>query len=124
MFQLILSSVILALLQPQATSTAKDLELGTVFMVSTSGPDRGPGEIITDIVVRVTDSKSVQSFGITNEAGVLAMPLPPGRYCWDAFSKTGKALRTNRPPQNRCFQVSASEIREVAVGLEVNPDLR
>jgi hypothetical protein len=66
-FIVLLSSLILALLQAQAGATTKDLELGTVFMVSTTGPSDGRGgEIITDIVVRVMDSKSVQSFGITN----------------------------------------------------------
>lgn len=123
-FIVLLSSLILALLRSQVGATAKDLELGTVFMVSKTGaPDRGRAEVITDIVVRVTDSKTVQSFGITNEAGVLAMPLPAGRYCWDAFSKTGKALRMNRPPQDRCFQVRRNEIREVGIGLGVSPEL-
>jgi hypothetical protein len=122
-FIVLVSSVILAVPQPQAV-VAKDLDLGTVFMVSSTGaPDRGRAEIISDVVVRVTDSKSVQSFGITNETGVLAMPLPPGRYCWDAFSKTGKALRMNRPPEDRCFQVRRNEIREVGIGLGVSPEL-
>ena len=122
-FIVLLSSAILALSQAQAGTTTKDLELGTAFMVSTTGPSDGPGAIRTDVVVRVTDSKSVQSFGITNEAGVLEMPLPPGRYCWDAFSPAGKAFRMNRQPQDRCFQVRRNEIREVAIGLGVSPEL-
>jgi len=109
----------------QSTSVGtNDLQLGTAFMSSVSGPVDGPGEIITGVVVRVSDSKDVQSFGITNDAGVLEMPLPPGRYCWDAFSGKGQSLRMNRQASDRCFTIRPNRLTEVTIGLGVHPEIR
>jgi hypothetical protein len=71
------------------------------------------------VVVRVTNkANDVRSFGISNEAGVLGMPLPPGQYCYDAFSRSGKSFQMNRPPAERCFAVQAGQTEEVGVAVK------
>ena len=70
-------------------------------------------------MVRVTNqSEKVQSFGLSNEVGVLGMPLPPGKYCYDAFSQTGHRLKMNRPAPEKCFDVREGKVVEVGVGFK------
>jgi hypothetical protein len=77
------------------------------------------GKHLPFVVVRVTKkTNDVQSFGISNEAGVLGMPLPPGEYCYDAFSRTGNSLQMNRLPSERCFALKAGQTEEVGVGVK------
>ena|GEM_PF-4632210 len=72
---------------------------------------------MSGIVVSVSNkSHEIHSFGISNEAGVLGMPLPPGDYCYDAFSQTGHHLRINRTPSERCFSIKENQTEEVGVG--------
>jgi hypothetical protein len=62
--------------------------------------------MIGGVVVRVTNrSENVQSFGVSNEAGILVMPLPVGRHCYDAFSEKGVALSMRRVSKDRCFSI-------------------
>jgi hypothetical protein len=71
------------------------------------------------VVVRaIHKTDKIESFGLSNEAGVLGMPLPPGEYCYDAFSKTGHHLDMNRPESERCFNVEENQVTEVGVGLK------
>jgi hypothetical protein len=110
-----LSGSLLFATEPSA-SDSKDIPLGLVQFETLATTDNG-GTHSPYIVVRVTSqANKVQSFGISNEAGTLVAPLPPGEYCYDAFSKTGHHLRMNRPPSERCFSVKEGQVVEVGVG--------
>ena len=81
----------------QSASDFSDIALGfaqfETVIVTADGGKHSPF-----VVVRVTNqSDMVRSFGLSNEAGVLGMPLPPGNYCYEAFSRTGRHLDMNRP---------------------------
>jgi hypothetical protein len=85
----------------------------------TLGVSEAGGKHLPFVVVRVTNkANNMQSFGISNEAGVLGMPLPPGQYCYDAFSRTGNSFQMNRPPSERCFAVKTGQTEEVGVGVK------
>jgi hypothetical protein len=96
----------------------EDIKLALIQFETLSVTDRG-GTHSPFIVVRVIgQSNQVQSFGLSNDAGYIGMPLPPGDYCYDAFSKTGQHLRMNRQPSERCFSVKEGEFLEVGVGFK------
>jgi hypothetical protein len=102
-----------------AASDVHDIALGSAqfetVTVTPAGAKHAPY-----IVVRVTNhSSKVQSFGLSNEFGVLGMPLPPGKYYYDAFSPAGHHLQMSRPEAERWFEVRKGET--VEVGVEVKP---
>jgi hypothetical protein len=100
----------------QVADGPDDIKLGLVQFETLSVTDKG-GTHSPFIAVRVLNQNNkVQSFGLSNEAGFLGMPLPPGDYCFDAFSKGGHALRMNRQPSDRCFSVKEGQFIEVGVG--------
>ena len=107
-----------------ATQTApshleSDIVLGFVHIETIAVGDRGEGHHKSGIVVRMTNGRTkVESFGISNEAGVLIEPVPPGEYCYEAFSDTGRHLKMNRPAVERCFEVQAGKDVEVGVGFK------
>jgi hypothetical protein len=95
-----------------------DIQLGFVQFETLRVSESG-GKHLPFVVVRVTNkANDVQSFGISNEAGVLGMPLPPGQYCYDAFSRNGSSFQMNRSPSDRCFTVRADQTEEVGVGVK------
>jgi hypothetical protein len=103
----------------QVGDSRKDLVLGFANIQSVIAAPAGPAEIAKGIVIRITDSKKIQSFGVTNEVGILVMPLPPGRYCFDAFSQNGKPLQLVQQPSDRCFSMKKASTTEVGVELTV-----
>jgi hypothetical protein len=112
---ILLSSLGFWALESQST---RNLSLGYANIQTVTVTKDGKSTIRPEIVVSVSDEQSkVRSFGTTNETGILVMPLPVGRYCYDAFSDTGKALTMVRKPADRCFSVKRDEI--VNVGVEI-----
>jgi hypothetical protein len=103
--------------QTSAPALPEDIVLGFVHFETIAVADTREGYHKPDVVVRTTNRKNkMQSLGISNEAGVLIQPLPPGKYCYDAFSATGRHLTMKRPPAERCFDVEAG--KDVEVGVE------
>lgn len=95
-----------------------DLSLGFAQFETLTVTGSG-GKHTPFIVVRASNKAGkIQSFGLSNEAGVLGMPLPPGEYCYDAFSQAGHHLEMNRPESERCFEVKQDQVTEVGVGLK------
>jgi hypothetical protein len=114
LFIAFLSSSLLFATAPPALDS-KDISLGLVQFETYDEAGHSPYMVVR--VIRQTDR--VQSFGISNEAGVLDMPLPPGKYCYDAFSQAGRHLYMRRPPLERCFSVKKDQV--VEVGVEFKP---
>jgi hypothetical protein len=80
-------------------------------------PGRETGE--PHIVVRVwKKGTKFWNFGFSNEVGALVMPLQPGDYCFDAFSREGKRLKMHPPAAERCFSVKKDDT--VLVGVEID----
>ncbi len=110
------SSVTLLASQKGAEPT-RDLALGMVQFETVVVADGGGGHHRSGVVVQTTERKNkTQSFGISNEAGVVVMPLPQGEYCYDAFSRSGQHLELERPASERCFSVKKGQNVEVGVG--------
>jgi hypothetical protein len=102
----------------RSASDLSDIALG-LAQFETLTVTENVGKHSPYIVVRVTNQRDkVQSFGLSNEAGVLGMPLPPGKYCYEAFSQSGHHLKMNRPEPERCFEVKKGEVVEVGVGFK------
>lgn len=78
----------LSLTSPQSSTgvSSNDLELGTAFMVSVTGPANGPGERITRVVVKVTTQKIYK-------ASELQMRLA----FWKCLSRLGATAGTLSP---------------------------
>jgi len=96
-----------------------DIVLGFVHIETIAVGDRGEGHHKSGIVVLMTNrANKVESFGISNEAGILIEPLRPGEYCYEAFSDAGRHLKMNRPALERCFEVQAGKDVEVGVGFK------
>ena len=110
---------ILPAAQTASSHLQVDILLGFVHIETIAVGDSGEGHHKSGIVVRLTSRENkVESFGISNEAGVLIAPLPPGQYCYDAFSDAGRHLKMNRPAVERCFEVQAGKDVEVGVGFK------
>lgn len=58
---------------------------------------------------------NIQSFGLSNEGGIIVMPLPPGRYCYDAFTDKGKSLEMVHNPSERCFSLKKDSVETIGV---------
>lgn len=117
LFIVFLSSAMLFAARSGPTEPS-DLALGLAQFETVTVTQKG-GEHSPYVVVRVTRrGDKIQSFGLSNEAGVLGMPLPPGQYCYDAFSRTGHRLEMNRPESERCFAVTEGHVTEVGVGFK------
>jgi len=111
------SGSILAAGQTSTPALQGEIALGFVHFETIAVGDTREGYHKPDIVVRVTNRvNKLQSFGISNEAGVLIEPLPPGKYCYEAFSATGHHLKMTRPAAERCFDIQAG--KDIDVGVE------
>jgi hypothetical protein len=81
------------------------------------GRDVLPSKVGAGIVVRITgESNSVQSWGISNEAGIVIMPLPPGDYCYALYTRAGIPLQLERRGFSPCLTVVETQVTQV--GLE------
>ena len=58
-----------------------------------------------------------ESFGVSNQDGMLMVPLRPGSYCFEAFNRKGMPLELTSS-QKRCFELTAD--RDVDVGVELS----
>jgi hypothetical protein len=113
------SAVLLAAIEP-ATAQSKALSLGLVNAQTVVVTNSGDSQMKGGIVVRFTSTTNqVQSFGISNEAGILVSPLPAGRYCYDAFSSSGARLQMKRQAAQRCFVLKRGE--DLTIGVEFRP---
>jgi hypothetical protein len=113
------SALLLAAVEP-ANAQSKTVSLGLINAQTVAVTDSGGSQMKGGIVVRFTSTTNqVQSFGISNEAGILVTPLPVGRYCYDAFSSTGVRLQTKRQAADRCFVLKKGE--DLTIGVEVRP---
>ncbi len=102
-----------------ATPTPRTaLPLGLVNALVVFAGEGGRSHAVGIVVRVIGQSGTVQSFGISNEAGVVVMPLPPGRYCHDAFSMSGTPLESAQEDAARCFEVKRDTV--VTIGVEVN----
>jgi len=87
------------------------LNIQTVVVSADGDSHMSPG-----IIVRISSQdNNVQSFGFSNEAGVLIMPLPPGNYCYDAYSQNGATLQLRRQGDSRCFVMKKDGVTEVGI---------
>jgi hypothetical protein len=114
------SNLTLGVAQTRVTGKPEgDISLGLAnFQTVSVGPNGS--HMSPYVIVRVESrSTNLQSFGLSNEAGVVGMPLPPGEYCYAAFSKEGRYLKMKRPRSERCFGVAKDQV--VEVGVEFNP---
>jgi hypothetical protein len=97
-------------------SVQKDIEFGlaNIEVVAIDGNEKST--LTPGIVVRIKGQQNrIQSFGMSNEGGIIVMPLPPGRYCYDAFTDKGKALRMVRAPSDRCFSLKKDSVETIGV---------
>lgn len=118
----LLSSNVMSLSPEKEELTLKDIEFGAAYFQVVAVDADGISTLAPGIVVRITGQKNkVQSYAVSNEAGLIYyMPLPPGRYCYEAFTKTGKSLRMVRKPPKRCFSLGKDS--EVNIGVEFFSD--
>jgi hypothetical protein len=69
------------------------------------------------VVVRFTNKAGTrESFGVSNQIGVVVVPLRPGEYCYEAYNHKGQPLNLD-PEQDRCFEVEEGKYVTVGVGL-------
>lgn len=99
-----------------ARAGTKDVDITIVNVQTAAVSFAGEYRMSPHVVVRVINGKDgIRSFGLSSEAGILLLPLPPGRYCYDAFSPRGRALRMVRPSAERCF--TATRDGETTIGV-------
>jgi hypothetical protein len=111
------TGTILATQQTASNALQEDVVIVFAHLETIAIGVSGEGHHKPDIVVRMTNrSNKIDSFGVSNEAGVLIAPLPPGRYCYEAFDATGHHLKMKRPAAERCFEVEGG--KDVEVGVE------
>jgi hypothetical protein len=91
--------------------------------IQTVAVSGGKSHLKSGIVVRLTSrSTKVQSYALSNADGIVVVPLPPGDYCYDAFSQSGQSLQMKRAAQDRCFSVREGRVSEVGVEFKGDSD--
>jgi hypothetical protein len=88
--------------------------LANIEVVAVGSSD--DSHILPHVVVRIAGRKNkVQSYGLSNESGIIVMPLPPGSYCYDAFSEAGVVLNLRRKASERCFSIEKDSYETIGV---------
>jgi hypothetical protein len=101
--------------QEKRPGSSQNLALGMVN-IQTVAVGGGESHLKSGVVVRLTSRVTkVQSYALSNAAGIVVVPLPPGSYCYDAFSQAGQPLQMKRPSRERCFSVKKGQVAEVGV---------
>lgn len=108
-----------ALAEVKKPGASHNLALGMVN-VQTVAVSGGESHLKSGVIVRLTSRETkVQSYVLSNAAGIAVVPLPPGSYCYDAFAQTGEPLEMKRASRERCFSVKKDQV--VELGVEFKP---
>ena len=74
-----------------------------------------PQHMTSGIVVRIVGkSAERETFAISNEAGIVVVPLRPGEYCFEAYNHKGLRLDLETK-QSHCFSIRAGDTLTVGV---------
>jgi hypothetical protein len=109
----------LCLLSCNVVGEVDHIDLGFVNVETVTAADRPGGvqHMTSGIVVRIFDkSERREAFAISNEAGIVVVPLRPGEYCLEAFSHTGARLKLD-PEQSACLSIRAGEVTTAGVAV-------
>lgn len=116
-FIILLSSNATFSLTEQETLAPKNIDLGQANIEVVSIDTNNKRAMAPGIVIRIVGKKNnVESFGLSNEGGMILMPLPPGDYCYEAFTYEGKGLPLVRKGSRRCFSIEKD--LEKTIGIE------
>lgn len=129
MFRLIYLLLTIILLSSNASlfcveeqeTTQRSIEFGIADIQVGAVLDDGKSTITPNIIVKITGQNNhVLSYGMTDVAGTIAMPLPPGRYCYELYSENGEAIQTRRKDKRRCFDIEKDAIEMVGIDFILN----
>lgn len=81
---------------------------------SRSGCDMAP-----DLVLRLSGGGS-EIFAFSGRYGSVVVPLRPGKYCVQLFSKNGRPLKLS-PKEKSCFRVGIDEHLEIGAVAAYDP---
>jgi hypothetical protein len=84
---------------------------------SRSGSDMAP-----DLVLRLL-GEGREIFAFSGKYGSVVVPLRPGKYCMQLFSKNGRPIKLS-PNEKRCFRAVVDEYLEVGVVAAYDPDVK
>jgi hypothetical protein len=102
----------------ETPTKSKSIQLGFASIEVLYINAAGESHHMPNAVIRISGQQNrVQSYGVSNEAGLIIMPLPPGKYCYDAFSAKGEYLPMRRKGSERCFTVENDDAR--TIGIEI-----
>jgi hypothetical protein len=118
---ILLNSGFNAAIHSGMASDSKNLDFGMANIEAVAVDINGKSTIAPDIIIRITAKGTrVESYGMSDEGGMILMPLPPGRYCYEAYSERGRPLKMIRKPSDRCFTLKKNS--ELTIGVEFESD--
>ena len=119
-----LAVLILAIASSSNGQNAKpELDLAFVHIqtVRAAASNRSGADMAPNLVVRLF-GKGREIFAYSGEDGSVVVPLRPGKYCMELFTKDLRRL-TLSSIERRCFDLSAEHYLEVAAVAAYNPTL-
>lgn len=123
-----LSSIILWCLTLPSVCTGQNagaiLKLGFVHIQTSREAEsyRSGGDMAPDLILRLSGGGR-EIFAFSGEYGSVVVPLRPGKYCMQLFSKSGRPIRLS-PNEKSCFRVGADEYLEVGAVAAYDPDVK
>lgn len=94
---------------------ALSLGFASIQTVKAASRPGGQHSMYPGVIVRVaSEHGSNESFILSNEVGVAKMPLRPGSYCFDVYTRKGEPLPLD-PEQPACFTIAAGKTTDVGV---------
>ena len=107
-----------------AQNSGSTLELAIVHIQTgrEAAGDRIGGDMAPDLVVRIL-GKGRENFAFSGAYGSVVVPLRPGKYCMQLYTKDGRNLKLSSNEMN-CFSVSAGQYLEVGATAAYDPALK
>ena len=103
--------------------TTEYIQLGFASIEVVAVKSNGESQHKAGIVVKISGTtNNVQSYGLSIDPGLIVMPLPPGKYYYDAFSNDGEKLQLRRESSKRYFSINKGET--TIVGIEILIDAK
>lgn len=106
----------------QISESTLDLAFVHIQTSREAASDRVGGDMAPDLVVRIS-GKGRESFAFSGAYGSVVVPLRPGKYCMQLFTKDGRNVKLSSNERN-CFSVSAGHYLEVGVAAAYDPALK
>lgn len=109
--------IICVTLSPNSIAQQRRIQIGyaNIQTVKGSAVAGDPQHMYPGIVIRIFPKRgNGEVLAISNRDGIVAVPLRPGHYCFEAFDRNGAELVLD-PKQAGCFSIDLNKTTDIGV---------